>query len=153
MPKDIFSCWMFETIRVHSTKISKSIGSHCISKFTMTPRSVCMRHGRFSSVMFWYLNQLCMNKPINSGIFVARICAYTIWRKRFAFRSPARALAAGLPRQTWNHKVGLGISRTNADSQWNPVYKNLSVVLYTWSWPGKPAASARAGLRKANAKR
>ena len=28
-----------------------------------------------------------------------------------------------------------------------------SVVLYTWSWPGEHAASARAGLRKANTER
>jgi len=51
----------------------------------------------------------------------------------FAFRSSARALAAGLPRQDHVYKtadespqqkfkVGLGISQTNADSQWNLVY-------------------------------
>jgi len=62
-------------------------------------------------------------------------------------------------------KVGLSISRTNADPQWNPVYNafhqffllwkrnDSSVVLWTWSWCGKPAISVLAGLRKANAER
>jgi len=64
--------------------------------------------------------------------------------------------------------VGLGISLTNVDSQWNPVYNafhrffvvetkrfigsSLNVIL-TRQTCGRPAASARAGLRKANAKR
>ena len=34
---------------------------------------------------------------------------------------------------------------------WNR--NDSSVVLYTWYWRGKPAASARAGLRRANAER
>jgi len=54
------------------------------------------------------------------------------------------------------------ISRTNKDFQWNTVYcisSNLmlwryndssAVVMSTWSWCGKPAASARACLREAN---
>jgi len=58
---------------------------------------------------------------------------------------------------------GVGFSRTNADSQWNPVYNTFhrffcvwkwndpSVVLQTSSWRGKPVASVRAWLLKANA--
>jgi len=60
--------------------------------------------------------------------------------------------------------VRFGTSWTNVDSQWNPVQSNSlifllwkrnnsSVVLQTWSWRGKPAASAPAGLRKMNAGR
>jgi len=57
-------------------------------------------------------------------------------------------------------KVGLGISRTNADSQWNPVYNvfhrnfllwkrnDSSVVLYTWSWRGKPRSSRAAESKR-----
>ena len=68
-------------------------------------------------------------------------------------------------KNTQHHlKVRLGISRTNADSQWNPAYNAFNKFLVvktkrfvgsfvTWSRRGKPAASARAGLRKANAER
>ena len=59
-------------------------------------------------------------------------------------------------------KVALGLVRTNVRIQWNPVYKafhrihffefqtNCLVVIQTWSWRGKPAASAEVWLRKAN---
>jgi len=62
-------------------------------------------------------------------------------------------------------KAGLGFVDTNVRIQWDPVYKAFSsnsslwkrtkwfVVIETWSWRGKPVASARAGLREANAER
>ena len=94
------------------------------------------------------------------------------WGKARKFhRTPSRGrieskTSAGKKSQrVYIRKVGLGISRTNVDSQLNPVYNvfhlifllwkrnDSSVVLYTWSWRGKPAASARAELRKANAER
>ena len=104
--------------------------------------------------------------------------SYHLWGFRSVFRQAFRVSSSNglyrvtISRRSRGHgwlrtnnarvmfKVGLGISRTNADSEWNPSLKrsssifliwkrkDSSVALQSWSWRGKPAASARAGLQK-----
>ena len=60
---------------------------------------------------------------IRSAYSIQHFCAHHARNKHVPHTKIQKTCTAHFRSNTWtSFKVGLGISRTNADSQWNPVY-------------------------------